>query len=116
MTRPPANPSVAMTASKGQQMVGGEPGEEPIAGQPNGQHGEGIDRKTQSSDKGHGVQRVVEIDGGPIGCGALAEHVGEGDATEDNEPFLQHAIAPFATALRRSGCIAHPPDRESSGS
>ena len=51
----------------------------------------------------------MEIDGGPIGCGTLAEHVGEGDAPKDNELRLQHAVAPLATASRRFGVIAHPP-------
>ncbi len=104
-----------MTASKREQTVGGEPGEEPIAGEPNGQHGEGIDRKTHAGDKGDGVQRVAEIDGGPIGCGTFAEHVGEGDAAKDNELSLQHAMALFATVSRRFWVIAHPPVRDHPG-
>jgi hypothetical protein len=59
MTRPAANPSVAMEREQCAQAAGREPSDEPIAGEPKGQHGE-VDRKTHSSDKGPGVQRLVE--------------------------------------------------------
>jgi hypothetical protein len=47
----------------------------------------------------------VEIDSRPIGRGPLTEHVGEGDAAEDEELSLQHAVALLMTALRGVGVI-----------
>ena len=89
-----------MTASSGEQSVGCKPAEEPIAREPNSQHGEGIDGKTHSGDQGHRVHRVAEIDRGPISSGTLAQHVGESDAPEDYELALEDAVAPLATAIR----------------
>jgi len=56
MARPPANPSVAKTARSGSKWWAANLLKQSIAGEPNGQHGEGVDRKTHSGDQGHGVQ------------------------------------------------------------
>ena len=55
------------------------------------------------------MQRVAEIDGGPVCCGTFAQHVGEGDAPEHKDRTLQHATAPVRRALRRFGVATRSP-------
>ncbi len=114
MTRPPANPSVAMTASSGSKrwaanLLKSRLPESRTASM------EGICRKAHSCHKGHGVHRVAEVDGGPIGCRTFAQHVGEGNAPKDNELSLQDAVVPLATAFRRFGVVTHRPVGDHSG-
>ncbi len=74
--------------------MGREPGEDPIAGKSDTEHGQGIGRIGQSGDHGDRVQRVAQVDGCPICCGAFAQHIGEGDAPEHKDRTLKHAAAP----------------------
>ena len=77
----------------------GKPGEKPVAGEPDSHHGQGIAGIGQSRDQGQGVQRVAEVDGGPVGCRAFAQHVGKGDTAQHNDGTLKHATPPSGRAL-----------------
>ena len=61
------------------------------------------------------MQGVVEIDGGPVSGGTLAEHVGEGDAPKHDDRSLEHSVAPLATATRRFRVVTRLPVGDHSG-
>ena len=71
---------------RGQQPVGPEAGEQPVAGQPDGDHGQRERGVAEAGDHAGGVQRAGQVDRGPVGGSALAQHRGEGDRAEQDHP------------------------------